>query len=187
MKIKSFECPKSKPPTHCFIFNLLNGFNDTWTIRHLVDGTTNPAAQHIILKIVGFLEKVIRNSNCLWHMEKKSFIFWGLKKNFEAKEEVKFLKIKAFWKTVKHKFSIWHTVTGPGSQSMILLLLQCPMPPPTKGKWGNVYSTLYCSISKCILWLILCIKVTTIVELTVINEKLDDLKDKTFIKRIHIQ
>ena len=32
IKIKSFECPISKPATHCFIFNLPN---NTWTIRRL--------------------------------------------------------------------------------------------------------------------------------------------------------
>ena len=30
--------------------------NNTWTIRSLVDETIKPGTQHIILKIVGFLE-----------------------------------------------------------------------------------------------------------------------------------
>ena len=32
MKIKSFECPKYKPTTHCFIFNLSN-LSDAWSMR----------------------------------------------------------------------------------------------------------------------------------------------------------
>ena len=51
MKMKSFECSKSKQATHCFIFNLY--FLDH---QRLVDGTIDPATQRIILKIVGFLK-----------------------------------------------------------------------------------------------------------------------------------
>ena len=53
IKIKSFECPKSKPATHCFIFSLSN---NALTIRCLVSERIYPASQHIILKIVGFLK-----------------------------------------------------------------------------------------------------------------------------------
>ena len=41
----------SKQPT--VLFSIYQ--NNTWTIRHLVNETINPAAQHIVLKIVGFL------------------------------------------------------------------------------------------------------------------------------------
>ena len=52
-KIKSFECPKSKPATHCFF---LIYENTTWTIRRLINERIDPATQHIILKIVEFVD-----------------------------------------------------------------------------------------------------------------------------------
>ena len=55
-KIKSFECPKSKPATHCFIYQY-----NTWTIRRLAYEMIDPATQHIVLKIVQFLEPAVLN------------------------------------------------------------------------------------------------------------------------------
>ena len=52
-KIKRFECPKSKPANHCFIFNLLK--KNTWTIRAWSMRRLTQRPQRIILKIVGFV------------------------------------------------------------------------------------------------------------------------------------
>ena len=62
LQIKSFECPKSKPATHCFI--LIFYQNNTWTIRPLVDERIDAVIQCIILKIVGFQ---IFWPNTVWH------------------------------------------------------------------------------------------------------------------------
>ena len=48
IKIKHFECPKSKPTVLFSIYQ-----NNTWTIRYLVDETIKPATTPFILKIVG--------------------------------------------------------------------------------------------------------------------------------------
>ena len=46
IKIKSFECPKSKQPT---VFSIHQ--NNTWTIRPLVDETIDPATQTAVYHI----------------------------------------------------------------------------------------------------------------------------------------
>ena len=48
VKINNFECPQ---PIVLFLIYQ----NNTWTIRRLVNETIDPAIQHIILKIIGFL------------------------------------------------------------------------------------------------------------------------------------
>ena len=52
MKIKTndFECSKSKPATHSFIFNLSKSYLD----HQAVDKTNDLATQRMILKIVRF-------------------------------------------------------------------------------------------------------------------------------------
>ena len=47
-----YDTPASQQPT--FLFSIYQ--NKTWTIRHLVNETIDPATQRIILKIVGFHE-----------------------------------------------------------------------------------------------------------------------------------
>ena len=43
IKIKIFECPKTKPATHCFIFNLPKWYLDHLTLGQLDDRLSNPA------------------------------------------------------------------------------------------------------------------------------------------------
>ena len=52
IKIKSFQCPKSKE----IIKKIMLGTSDAWSMSHSSQRPSDPATQHIILKIVGFLK-----------------------------------------------------------------------------------------------------------------------------------
>ena len=110
MKIKSFECPKSKPASQqsTFLFSIYQ--NNTWTIRHLVDEMINPATQRIIyVEDCLILNGVLATVAIEWKMHLiliSSFLKWDI------------LQLSAFLVTVLEigNFQQWYMMYVMGFQ-----------------------------------------------------------------------